>query len=337
VPLRIRVGRSAVTTTAAVLESEDTPLKGIAYLVFGLAIFSLQDVIIKLLSGGYPVHEIVFIRGLVAMIPILTLIWLEGGLRLFALRRPAAQTARGLLGFVSYTTYYLALSALPLAVNITLFYSAPLFVTALSVPFLAERVGLRRWLAVVAGFAGVVVVTKPWGAEIEPAMFLAVASALSYALSITITRKYCRNEAGSTLAFYSMVIFVAASSLVGLAIGDGRFATAGHPSAAFLLRAWVLPDGRDFLLLFACGLIAGAGFYCLAQAYRSAPSSLVAPFEYSSLPWAILWGLVFWSELPGPATWTGVLLVMGAGLYIIHRETVQGRRVVRGRFLRPRV
>ncbi len=322
--------------TAVLARDEDTPLTGIAFLVCGLTLFSGQDVIIKTLSAAYPAHEIVFLRGLVAMGPILLIIYFKGGLRLFRTRRPIMMILRGLMGYASYMTYYLALSALPLADVVTLFYSSPLFVTALSVPFLGEKVGGRRLLAVLVGFLGVLVITRPGARDIDPAMLLAVAAALCYSVSIIITRKVSRTESGSTLSFYAMLTFVVASGLTGLAIGDGRFAGAAHPSAEFLLRAWALPTERDFVLIAICGLIAGAGFYCLSQAYSVASASVVAPFEYSSLPWAILWGYVFWSELPGPWTVAGVALVVGSGLYIIHREGVRGRRVVRGWTLRQR-
>ena len=167
--------------------------------------------------------------------------------------------------------------------------------------------GLRRLLAVLVGFLGVIVITQPGRSDLDPAMFLAVAAALCYSVSIIVTRKVSKTEAGSTLSFYAMLTFIVASGLTGLAIGDGRFAGAEHPSAAFL-----------------------------SQAYRVASASVVAPFEYSSLPWAILLGYVFWAELPGPWTVAGVILIVGSGLYIIHREGVRGRRVVRGWTLRQR-
>lgn len=323
-----------MSQAALAVEQENAPLKGIAFLVVGLSLFSVQDVIVKLLSGSYPTHEIVFVRGLIAMLPILAIVHLEGGFRLLRTARLPALMLRGLCGFTCFTAYYLAIAALPLADAVTLFYASPLFVTALSIPVLGERVGAKRWLAVFVGFGGVVVMMGPAGGSLDPAMLLALGAAVAYAGQILMTRRLSRSERASTLAFYAMLTFILASGLVGLAIGDGRYAAEGHPSLAFLLRPWVWPQGHDLLLLIACGLIAGAGFYCLSQAYRMGQVSVVAPFEYSSLPWAILWGYLIWSDLPGPATLAGVVLVVGSGLYIIHREGVRGRRVVRGRSLR---
>ena len=120
---------------------------------------------------------------------------------------------------------------------------------------------------------------------------------------------------------------------------DDRYAfdTQAHPSAHFLLRAWVVPSLRDAGLIALCGLIAGAGFYFLTQAYRVASPSLVAPFEYCGLPWAVLWGFLFWDELPVVTTLAGIVLIVGSGLYIIRREAVRGRKTFTGRSLRPRV
>lgn len=325
------------STGAAIAVDDGSALRGIAFLTVGISMFSIMDVLIKTLSATYPAHEIVFFRGLVALLPILLIVQYEGGLRLLRTRRPVAHVVRGLFGFVTYMAFYLALTALPLAETVTLFYASPLFVTALAFPVLGELVGLRRWIAVLVGFAGVVVVTRPGMTAIEPAMLLAVGSAATYAIMIMMTRRLSVTEAGSTLAFYSMSTFIVASVVVGLAVGDGRFDTVDHPSAAFLLRAWSVPGFTDSLMLAACGLIAGAGFYCLSQAYRSASVSVVAPFEYTSLPWAILWGYVFFGDLPGATTLLGLALIVGSGFYIIHRETVKGRRLVRGKPMRPRI
>ena len=241
------------------------------------------------------------------------------------------------MGFISFTTYYLALTVLPLADAITLLYASPIFVTALSVGTLGERVGPHRWLAVAAGFVGVIVVLRPGSGSLDPAMILGVLAALSYAGMILFTRRIGKSESSSTMSFYAMLVFIGASGLIGLAVGNGAYDTQAHASAHFLLRAWAWPTWADFALIATCGLIAGFGFYCLSQAYRVAPPSSVAPFEYASLPWAVLWGFLFWLEVPGPATLAGIALVVGSGLYIIHREAIRGRRTVTGRSLCPRV
>ena len=312
-------------------------LGGVAYLVLGTSLFSIQDVIIKNLSGGYAAHEIVFLRGLVALAPLLFIVYRSGGMAAFRMNRPALVLLRGVIGFCCYTTYYMGLTILTLADASTLFFANPLFVTALSVPLLHEAVGFRRWLAVAAGFLGVLVVLRPDGLTLEPAMILGLAAALLYACMVILTRYIGRSESGAGLSFYSMVVFVVASAVTGLIMGDGRFAVSDHASAQFLLRAWVVPTWVDFGLIAICGIIAGVGFFCLVQAYRLSPPSIVAPFEYTALPWAVLWGYVFWGDLPDSYTLAGILLVVGSGLYIIHRERIRGRRLVSSRPMRPRI
>jgi len=316
---------------------EDSTLRGVVLLGIGVAIFSIQDVIIRSLSGGYPVHEIVFVRCLVGLLPLLIFVRLDGGWQALRIHRPVLVVLRGVAGFTSYTAYYMAIASMPLAKVVTLNYTSPLFVTALAVPILGEVVGARRWSAVLAGFLGVVVIMRPDAGEIDPAFLLAVLAAVSYAVMVLITRLIGRSNSGSGLSVFSMVVFIVLSGLIGLAIGDGGFDSEAHASAHFLLRAWVMPGARDFGLMVVCGVIAGIGFFCLTQAYRVAQPSAIAPFEFSALPWAVLWGYLFWAELPAGATWIGLFLIVGSGLYIVHREAIRGRKVVSRQPLRPRI
>ena len=313
---------------ATSVPSTDNTLKGIGFLALGVVIFSVQDVIVKDLSGLYPVHEMLFIRSVVGFVPLALVISATTGLGGFRVH-PAA-VLRGVVHFFSYSVYYLALSALPLAETVTLYYTNPLIITALSVPFLGENVGWRRWSAVGVGFVGVVVVLQPGVTEIQPAMLLALLSACFYGVSMLITRRNAKAVSAPSFAIHSMVILAICAGLSGLVIGDGRFDGMDDRSAQFLLRAWSVPGWGDFLLLASCGLIAAIAFYLLSQAYRVAPASVITPFEYSSLPTAVLFGYLFWGDLPGTATWAGLALIVGAGLYIVHREAVQGRRIVRG-------
>jgi len=315
----------------------DAPVKGVLSVIAGISVFSIQDVIIKSIGGSYPVHEIVFVRSVVALVPLFVIAYVDGGLAGLRTRRPWGHMLRGCAMLASYTAYYLALIALPLAFAVALFFVAPLLITALSHVLLGEKAQLRRWLAVATGFLGVIVMTRPAGGSIEPAALLVVLAALFYALSAILTRRLGATESGASLAFSATLLYVGVNGLVGLWIGDGALAQQSHPSLEFLLRAWVLPGWRDFGLMAVCGLIAAFGFYFLSQAYRLAQATTVAPFEYVGLPLAALWGYLFWSEIPAGTTVLGVVLIVGSGLYVLHRESVRGRRIAAGRGLRPRV
>ena len=160
---------------------------------------------------------------------------------------------------------------------------------------------------------------------------------LAYALGALLTRRMSATETGSSMAFHTTAFYAVASGIFGLALGDGALAGAAHPSAAFLLRAWVLPGLVDLGLMAFLGLIAAFGFYALTQAYRVSPPTIVAPFEFTALVWAVLWGFVFWGEIPDIFVVTGIVIVVASGLYVIHRETVRGRRATAVRGVRPRI
>ncbi|MEM7170787.1 MAG: DMT family transporter [Pseudomonadota bacterium] len=316
----------------------DTSFRGVPFVIAGVLVFTLQDVIIKSISGVYPVHEVMFLRNALALIPILFLVRLEGGFGLLRTRRPWAHLLRAIGMFVSYLLFYLGIAALPLADAVTLFFIAPLLITALSVPFLGEKVGLRRWSAVAVGLLGMVIVLRPGSGLMDPAALLMVGSALAYAVVAIITRRIGKTETASAMAFYACWAYVVAGAGLGLALGDGSYAsTDSHASLDFMLRAWRWPTTFDFGLLCACAVITAIGFYCLSQAYRESEASVVAPFEYIAIPLATLWGYVFWDHLPDRYVLLGMAMIIGSGLYVLRREATQSRKVAAGRGLRPKV
>ena len=315
----------------------DSSAKGVTYLLAGIALFSVQDVVIKSLSGVYTVHEIVFVRSLIAIWFILLIVRHEGGASHLRTRRPLAHLARSFALFVAYTTFYLGLAAMPLADVVAIAFASPLFLTALSMPLLGEPVGRRRWSAVVVGFVGVLIMLRPGSGVLDPVALLPLVSAFAYACAAIITRRLAASESGSTMALYTTLFYIVATGLIGVVVGDGSFAGSEHASLAFLLRPWGMPSGIDWALFVMLGFIAAFGFYCLSQAYRVAQPSAVAPFEYSALIWAVLWGWLFWGDLPDAYIVGGIVLVVGSGLYVLHREAMRGRRTATGRGMRPRV
>lgn len=303
------------------------PMRGVFCLVGGLIVITLNDAIVKWLSGGYPLHEIVFVRAAIALTVTLGIARLEGGLALLKTRRPLLHLARGLLLVAANMCYFLALAAMALADAAAIFFVAPLLITGLSAPMLGERVGYRRWIAVAVGLVGVTVMLRPDLGFAEPAAFLPLGAALAYALMQMLTRRLGVTERGSALAFYVQLTFLASSALIGLAVGHGSFAGTGHPSLEFLLRAWTWPAAADGGLFLACGLLSAVGGYFIFQGYRLSEANLVAPFEYTALPMAVLWGFLIWGDLPDQVTILGIGLIVGSGLFVLYRETVRGRAV----------
>lgn len=301
-------------TTAT--ESYDSPLKSICYLLGSVFVFSLHDVIIKWISGKYPVHEIVLIRSFFAIIPILFIAYLEGGLNLLRTKHYVAHIIRSLLMFATYISFFLALTCLPLAETVSLFFSAPIFITILSVISLGEKVEFRSWIAVLVGFFGVIIMLRPSSKMIDPAAFLALLAAFLYAIVSIITRRLGKTESGVSLAFYPTVMYIIFSTILSISLSNIAITQKSHPSVAFLFREWQLPSQGDLFLFIILGLIVATGFYFLSQAYRLAQPSTIAPFEYISVPLSVVWGYVFWKDILEPQSVIGMVLIIGSGLYI---------------------
>lgn len=295
---------------------QNRALLGIFYLCLGVFVFSIQDAILKFISltGSYPVTQAVAIRSMVALPILFLMVWIEAGPRAIFTPRAIWLSLRAIVLFISYTTYYIAFPALPLADAVALYFTVPLFVTALAVPFLGERAGVIQWIAIVAGFAGVVVMLQPGKSGFEPAAFLSLMSAVMYAASMLMTRALGVSESASVMSLYqNAVVLLGALLISGLSAATG-YHEGAHPSITFLVRAWEMPSLRDFLLMAACGLVAASGMYFLSQAYRVARASNVTAFEYTGILWAPLWGFLFFSEVPRMTTIAGAMLIVGAGL-----------------------
>jgi drug/metabolite transporter (DMT)-like permease len=181
-------------------------------------------------------------------------------------------------------------------------------------------VGPRRWIALVAGFAGVLIMVRPGGDLFEWAAILPVLSGFAYAISMIGARRLGTTQSASALAFWGNAVFLAAALAMSAVLGSGGFAQETHPSLAFLLRGWVTPTPFDLTLMMACGVIAAIGLTLLTQAYRIGEASVVTPFEYTGLLWSVIYGWAFWQQWPTLPDWTGIAIIIGAGLYILWRE-----------------
>lgn len=294
--------------------------QGVAFLVLALLIFSLQDVAVKWLGGDYPILEIVLLRSLSALPLTLLFFRLEGGRGLPRTGRPGLETVRGLCYFLSYTTYFMGLAALPLADIAAIKFSGPLLITLLSVMMLGERVGPRRWLALLVGFTGVLLIVRPGLAAFDMGSVFTLISVFFYALAAILTRKLQKADSSATMAYYSSLVYLLATFVfvpLVLFVGD---VPGAHPSVAFLFRAWAAPSLLDGLIMVGLGLVWAGGMYFLARAYSVALASVVAPFEYVALPISVLWGFVLWQEFPALTTWAGAFLALSSGLYVLYRE-----------------
>lgn len=315
---------------------------GIFFILAGVLAMSINDLLIKSLSGGYPLHQIVFIRSAIGIGFSLLLVQLEGGWSILKPKAPWLQLCRALLVVVSNMAYFVAIAALPLANATALFFVAPLFITVLSIPLLGEKVGPLRMGAVLVGFIGVVIMQRPWASagSLEVSriiLLLPVFAALTYALMQLLTRRLGATSKASALSVYIQGTFLIVSIGFYLVAGDGHFVEGvDNPSLLFLLRAWVWPQDGDWGPLIGLGLNAAIIGYCVSQAYRMTDAATLAPFEYAGLPLAVLWGWFFWSDLPDLTIWIGMALIIGSGLFVFLREKQKSRAIARSVRIRTR-
>lgn len=299
------------------IEMQNRLTLGVLCVVVGAAVFSIQDAVIKAISGGYPVTEAIALRAIVAL-PILSLlVHFDGGLRRIASPRFGWLTLRAVIQFFSYTSYYLAIAALPLADAVALFFVAPLVIVVLAWPVLGERVSWQVLAAVCVGLAGVVVMLDPGDGVFEWAAPLSVGAAVAYATSQIIARKISDSETAPVMSFYQNGIYLVGALLVAVIFASLGVTDAPHPSLQFLVRPWQWPTVTDALLMGSCGVIAAIGMVLLTQAYRLAPANSVAPFEYVGILWPPLWGFVFFAEIPQARTVLGAAIIVGAGLFAL--------------------
>lgn len=293
---------------------QNNTARGILYLCLGVFVFSLQDAIIKQVSGAYPLTQVVAIRSLVATPILLALVQHEVGWRALYASPLGPLIWRSLTMLVAYTAYYMAFPALPLADAVALYFTVPLFVTALAGPFLGERAGWKVWAAVALGFLGVLVMLQPGSGLFEPAALLSLLAAATYGMAMLIARKHGGVLVASVMAFYVNGVFLCASAGGAWVLHGLGVEKAEHPSLSFLVRPWVMPTPTDGLLIAVCGVVAATGMMFLTNAYRLSRASAVAPFEYTGILWAPLWGFLFFSEIPRATTVAGAAVIVVAGI-----------------------
>jgi drug/metabolite transporter (DMT)-like permease len=277
-------------------------LRAITYMIAAVAVFSGMDALLKLLSAYYPPMEVAALRGATSLPFMLVPLLLAGRWRDLKPRRFPMHLARGLLSVVVLGGFIYAVRVLSLANAYAVFLSAPLLVTAFSVPLLKERVDRRNWIAVLAGLAGVIAVLRPDASSLVTLGALAaLIAAVAYALGAIAVRVLTRTDTTASVVFWTvslMTLFAA-----GLAAPD-----------------WVPIERAHWRWLVALGVLAAVAQYLLTEAFRSAPPSVVAPFEYTSLLWGITIDRVVWHVLPSLRVCLGGGIVIASGLYLVWHE-----------------
>ena len=297
-----------MTDAAPAAPRQPRILLGIALRVGAMATLACLSAIVKWTGGrGVPVFEIILFRNLFAFVPLGLYIWRTTGFEVLRTRRPVGHMARSAIGLSGMICGFSAVQFLPLTEATALQFTSPLFMTALSAMVLAEPVGRHRWAAVVVGFVGVLIMARPIPGQMNvPGVTLGMLSALAAAGAMVAIRQISDTERGPTIVFYF--------TLGGVAVG-----------LTGSLFHWVTPDPLTLAMLIVGGLVGGVGQLLLTEALRQAPVGVIAPFDYTQLVWATLFGFVIWGELPHPLTLIGAVVVAGSGVYILRRELARFR------------
>ncbi|MGK9164766.1 DMT family transporter [Inquilinus limosus] len=291
------------TQAATGPQARQSPAQGIALYAGGVFVLCVMDAMIKWLSADYPIAQIVFFRATIGLIPTLVMLYRPPGLEALRTRRVGAHLLRGLVGLVGTFGFFWAFAVMPLADAYAIGFAAPMFITAMSVPILGERVGLKRWLAVLVGFAGVLIMIRPGGeGAFGGGAAIALVATAAYALSMVLIRLYSRTETNAAMIFYATLVIIVVAGVQ-------------------MPFVWVTPSWTDAGLLTLLGLLGGIGTIMMAQAYRVATPSIVVPFEYTGMIWGVALGFMIWGDMPDLWIWVGSAIVVASGLYILHRET----------------
>ena len=287
--------------------SRETTLVAIAFMVLGASLIPAMNALAKYLAGDYPAWQVVWARFLGHFIWMMLFFWPRRGIWLLRTARPTAQAMRSLIFFIANVCFITALPFVDLATASAVMFTAPIIVTALAVPLLRERVGLRRWAAVAVGFAGALVIIRPASDLFDPWALLVLVSAAYYAVYQIWTRQLAPVDSPETLIVYTAAV-------------GALLTTVAFP---WFARS---PDSIGDLLAFAgLGLVGALAHLCIIQALKRAPVSTVSPIGYFELVTAVLFGYVVFGNLPDSATWAGAALIVASGAWIAFR----GRRSAR--------
>jgi len=286
--------------------------------------FSLNDMLIKFLSGDYALHQIVLIRSIIGLTILLAVfIPFSGSFAVLKTQRVGVHLMRGGCVVFANLTFFLGLSVLPLAEATAIFFISPFLISLFSILFLKEKVGLHRWSALAMGLIGIVIILRPGTEAFKLVALLPIAAAFGYAMLHILTRHIGKTESALTMSFYIQVTFVLICAGFGLVAGDGQFAQPESLALDFLFREWGAVAGNDMPIFLVIGCASAFGGFFISQAYRMAEAAYIAPFEYIAMPLSIIWGLVIFGEKPSLTVLIGIALIIASGLYVIWREAVK--------------
>ena len=273
---------------------------GFLYMFLSVCAFSFMDLIVKW-SDNYPIGEVIFFRGFFGLIPIFLLIPRERLRNFYQTKRHKLHFQRCLSGLIALIAIFISLRKLPLATVVSISFAAPIFITIMSIFFLNEKVGMYRWLAVLVGFIGIVIITEPGLNSFNIYYLYPIIFCIGLSYVAIVIRRLSSTEPIWLIGFYFSFTIMMTSFLT-------------------LPYGWIMPSLKDFILLSLVGILGGAANLLLTQSYKFSEVSLVSPLKYLSLLFAIFFGYLIWNEIPSYKTLVGASLVILSSIIIFRRE-----------------
>ena len=290
-------------------------------------VFSIQDSLIKFIFEDIALFELYFGRTLKQSVFLLSFVLITKKTISLKTHYPLLTLIRVVCFFFGFSFFYISLTFMTLAMTSALFFSCPFFMSMFAKFFLKEKIGIRRWSAIVVGFIGVLIVLNPSLDDFNFFKLAPVACALCYSISMTITKYTSDKDSIYTQMTWLYIFALFASLVIFFVSGDGKFNTFTDPTLQFIVREWFTNPGEAWPYVLIMGIVASISFFCVFTAYSIASPSVVSLFEYSYIVFAMVAGYILFETIPVPRTFLGASIIIGAGVYIYFREKVRGQMI----------
>ena len=292
-----------------------------------MATFSVHDSILKFIFQKVSLYEIYFGRTFIAATISAVFLIIYKKKITYITHYPVLSLIRVILHFLAFSMFFISLTYLSLAVATAIYFSTPFFMSIFARTLLNETIGYRRWLAIFFGFIGVYIILNPDLSDFDFKNLLPLLCALFYALSMTITKITSDKDDTYTQLFYFYIITIVLCLILYLVLGSGQFDKFDDPTIKFIFREWFSNFDYTLQYIILMGILASIAFICVFKAYSNYSTSITSIFEYSLIIWSIIIGYFLFDDIPTIRTIIGVIIVIGAGVYIFLREQKKAQEV----------
>ena len=302
--------------------SLDNNIKAIILVVIGMFVFSIQDALIKVISGSVNIYVIYIVRSIIGLLAILIYCKLKDIKLIFKTHYPIITTLRVSGFFLGFSLYYFSLSKISLPEAVTLFFVSPFFVTIASKFLIGEKVGIYRWSLIFVGFIGVYLVLNPDFNNFNIYSLFPIFCAFFYAMTVVIQKKTSDYDNLFTQIIHTYISAIIFSIIIYIVLNNLTFSSNQLIEYNFILMSWGIPDIFSFFILVIIGFTGVIGFFSIFGAYRIGSPSTIAPYEYSLIIWSIILGYLIWNEYLSFRGFIGLFLILSASFFTLYREYI---------------